>query len=101
MWIHNTILLTGDTNEAGGDIEVRIMLADIKPQLMDQLRAAVAERAPADAGSELLGPGLGRSCRRAWIHFNLREVGLGGFLVGTIFLWQVGTVPYLDTVHRS
>ena len=52
----------------------RRMSPGLKGKLIDQLRAAVKERPPTDGSSEQLGPALGRTCKRAWIHFNLREV---------------------------
>ncbi len=70
-------ILSSSLTEEGAhlaDAGVCEMLADIKPQLLDQLRAAVQERPPPAEGSEALGPALSRTCRRAWIHFNLREV---------------------------
>jgi hypothetical protein len=54
--------------------EVRHMLGAIKRQLLDQLRAALREKEGGSGLGDLLGPALARSCRRSWIHFNLREV---------------------------
>jgi hypothetical protein len=50
------------------------MLGAIKRQLLDQLRAALREKEGGSGLGDLLGPALARSCRRSWIHFNLREV---------------------------
>lgn len=81
--ILSSSLTEPDDDDASGETDVRHMLTAIKRQLFDQLRAAVQERPPAAAAdgsgggggwSEQLGPVLGRTCRRSWIHFNLREV---------------------------
>jgi hypothetical protein len=50
------------------------MLGAIKRQLLEQLRAALREKEGGSGLGDLLGPALARSCRRSWIHFNLREV---------------------------
>ncbi len=54
--------------------KVRHMLGAIKRQLLEQLRSALREKEGGSGLGDLLGPALARSCRRSWIHFNLREV---------------------------